>query len=78
MSRGVMLGVAGSRYALILVSTYNYSVRLNMATSSWRLEDLHQLEELGLAGQLESTRLQEKGICSDQLGVAECASEDLK
>jgi hypothetical protein len=60
-----------------LVSTYNYSVRLNMATSSWRLEDLHQLEELGLAGQLESTRLQEKGICSDQLGVAECASEDL-
>jgi hypothetical protein len=48
-----------------------------MATSSWRLEDLHQLEELGLAGQLESTRLQEKGICSDQLGVAECASEDL-
>ena len=32
-----------------------------MATSSWRLEDLHQLEELGLAGQLESTRLQETG-----------------
>ena len=49
-----------------------------MATSSWRLEDLHQLEELGLAGQLESTRLQDKGICSDQLGVAECAAEDLR
>jgi transcription factor CP2-like protein len=32
-----------------------------MATSSWRLEDLQQLEELGLAGQLESTRLQEEG-----------------
>ena len=31
-----------------------------MATSSWRLEDLQQLEELGLAGQLESTRLQEE------------------
>ena len=33
-----------------------------MATSSWRLEDLQQLEELGLAGQLESTRLQEEGV----------------
>ena len=31
-----------------------------MATSSWRLDDLQQLEELGLAGQLESTSLQEE------------------
>ena len=37
-----------------------------MATSSWRLEDLQQLEELGLAGQLESTRLQEEGACGDR------------
>ena len=46
-----------------------------MATSSWRLEDLHQLEELGLAGQLESTRI---GTCVDGLGVAEYPAEDLK
>ena len=43
-----------------------------MATSSWRIEDLQQLEELGLAGQLESTRLQEAGGegsgCNDESG----------
>lgn len=49
-----------------------------MATSSWRLEDLQQLEELGLAGQLESTKLQEKGTCHDGLDVAEYSAEDLK
>lgn len=37
-----------------------------MATSSWRLEDLQQLEELGLAGQLESTRLQEEGAAAEK------------
>lgn len=37
-----------------------------MATSSWRLEDLQQLEELGLAGQLESTRLQEEGATAEK------------
>ena len=37
-----------------------------MATSSWRLEDLQQLEELGLAGQLESTRLQEEGASTER------------
>ena len=41
-----------------------------MATSSWRLEDLQQLEELGLAGQLESTRLQEEGA------GAECEGQE--
>ena len=35
---------------------------VSMATSSWRLEDLQQLEELGLAGRLESTRLQEEEV----------------
>lgn len=32
-----------------------------MATSSWRVEDLQQLEEYGLAGQLESTSLEARG-----------------
>lgn len=40
--------------------------QLAMATSSWRLEDLQQLEELGLAGQLESTRLQEEGAAAEK------------
>jgi hypothetical protein len=46
-----------------------------MATSSWRLEDLHQLEELGLAGQLESTRLQEEGAKHDGGGTTEYSAE---
>ena len=50
-----------------------------MATSSWRLEDLHQLEELGLAGQLESTKLQEKGTYKEAPHASEYTDEpDLK
>ena len=58
------MGVVG--YLLCLVGR----VCKIMATSSWRLEDLQQLEELGLAGQLESTRLQEEDVGVDATPAA--------
>ena len=43
--------------------TYNGDYGVYMDYGSWRLEDLQELEELGLASQLESTH--RKGFGTD-------------
>jgi len=47
---------------VVIVELLSYCRRSEtMATSRWKLEDLHDLEQVGLAAELESTNLGDLG-----------------